>query len=61
MELAREEILILAPAGEKTIRFYPSIIIKKGDLQDGLEIFEKALAKAAGKKKCGCGKCKCEK
>ncbi len=60
IELACEEGLMLAPAGLKTIRFYPPLIVDKDDLQDGLEILEKALAKATGKKKCGCGKCKCK-
>lgn len=38
-----ENGLILLPAGESVIRFVPPLIIKKSELDKGLEIFENAL------------------
>lgn len=35
--------LILLPAGDSVIRFVPPLIIKKSELDKGLEIFEDAL------------------
>jgi 4-aminobutyrate aminotransferase-like enzyme len=35
--------LILLPAGDSVIRFVPPLIIKKTEIDRGLEIFENAL------------------
>ena len=35
--------LILLPAGDSVIRFVPPLIIKKSEIDKGLEIFENAL------------------
>jgi len=35
--------LILLPAGDSVIRFVPPLIIKKTEIDKGLEIFENAL------------------
>ena len=35
--------LILLPAGDSVIRFVPPLIIKKNEIDKGLEIFENAL------------------
>lgn len=40
---AIEEGLILLPAGDSVIRFAPPLVIKKGEIDRGLEIFENAL------------------
>lgn len=35
--------LLLLPCGEKSIRFIPPLIIKKDEIDEGIEIFEKCL------------------
>jgi 4-aminobutyrate aminotransferase len=40
---ALEGGLILLPAGDSVIRFVPPLIIKKTEIDRGLEIFENAL------------------
>ena len=38
--------LVLLPAGDSVIRFVPPLIIKKSEIDRGLEIFEEALRTA---------------
>lgn len=45
---ARERGLLIITAGTNTLRFVPSLTITEGEIEEGLEILDKAIASVAG-------------